>query len=221
MGGPPRVRALANGRSRLPLPDGQQGPAVHSGVGDLVRPRQPDLEQGVIGGLRADEALADEVTAALEAHLAGLGETDLDDLAVTIRAHLAQEEVALLTESGVLPPEHAEHEAILPFAHTTAFLRQADLIRDRPRANMAPAPNGRVRPYPLLADVTPAPGRLCSASHGAHRRGNRNSHQGGSSRPESRGARGVPHRDGLRAGGRGAGPAGGRPHLPPEGPAAR
>src|SRR5690606_153187 len=82
-------------------------------VHDLVRARGGDLERRLIQRLRPDQRLADEVPAALRAHLARLRQPHVDDLAVARRPDLAQQEVAVVAEPWVLAAEESEHDGIL------------------------------------------------------------------------------------------------------------
>src|SRR5690606_23203621 len=58
---------------------------------------------------RTYQRLADEVTGALKAHLAGLGQPHVDDFTVLVRSYSTQQEVAVLLEARVLSPEETEH----------------------------------------------------------------------------------------------------------------
>src|SRR5690606_27711468 len=112
----------------------QQPPPAPAGPGrrgadDPVRPVHRDLERGVVERPRTDQRLPHEVAAARHAHLGGLRQADLDDLAVGVGPDLAQEEVAVLAEARVLTAEQAEHEssvALLCSASSMARVIAAD-----------------------------------------------------------------------------------------------
>lgn len=117
------LEEASRSRSLIPLPDGNQFTTFDGVVHHLVCSIGSDFQHGLIEAPGAEQDLTHEISAALCAHLARLGEANVYLLPVAEGAHAGEQEVAVLLEVGILAPEETKHESIVPFPLLRLFRR--------------------------------------------------------------------------------------------------
>ena len=87
----------------VPVSDRNELATVNCCVQDLMDTIHRDLQVGLVQCLGANEYLANEIATMLHAHLAGLGQPDVDDFTIPVRPDTSQQEIAFILKGRVLP----------------------------------------------------------------------------------------------------------------------